>query len=88
VKTISPEASFFPNPLYGNSVLNVKTNEAIDCTDEIEVFDLMGKKQEVQTILTDSNNARFNFSGMRNGIYFIRMNAGGHAIVGKIAYIS
>ena len=87
VKTISPEASFFPNPLYGNSVLNVKTNEAIDCTDEIEVFDLMGKKQEVQTILTDSNNARFNFSGMRNGIYFIRMNAGGHAIVGKIAYI-
>ena len=87
VKTISPEVSFFPNPLYGNSVLNVKTYDAIDCPDEIEVFDLLGNKQQVQTIITNPNNAKLNFTGMRNGIYFIRLSTGGHPVVGKIAWI-
>jgi hypothetical protein len=55
--------------------------------EDIEVFDLLGKKQEVQTIITDPNNARLNFSGKRNGIYFVRLKAGGRSYVGKIAYI-
>jgi len=87
VKTTSPDASFFPNPLYSNSLLNIKTNDSIDLKEDIEVFDLLGKKQQVQIILSDPNNAKLNFSGKRNGIYFIRLKAGGRSVVGKIAYI-
>jgi len=47
----------------------------------------MGKKLEVETIITDPNNVRLNFSGKRNGIYFVRLNAGGRSIVGKVAYV-
>ncbi len=87
VKTNSQEVSFFPNPLYGNSLLDIKTRDSIDFTEAIEVYDLMGKKLEVETIITDPNNVRLNFSGKRNGIYFVRLNAGGRSIVGKVAYV-
>ena len=87
IKADLPEASFFPNPLYGNTFLNVKTFDAIDCPEEIEVLDLLGKKLDVPIIITNSTGAKLNFSGKRYGIYFIHLNAGGHSVVGKVAYI-
>ncbi|MBV5315756.1 MAG: T9SS type A sorting domain-containing protein [Prolixibacteraceae bacterium] len=80
-------ARFYPNPLSGNSLLNVQTTNEIDCPEEIVVFDLVGKQIQVPVIQTGSNSLTLNFAGKRPGIYMVHMESGGHTVVGKIAYI-
>ncbi len=86
-KTDLPEAKFFPNPMSGTSLLSVKTVFSIDCEDEVAVYDLLGKKQNIRISTNGSNNLLLNFEGQRPGIYLVNLSAGGHTIVGKVAYI-
>jgi len=82
-----PEAKFYPNPLNGSPVLNIQTVEPIDCEEEIAVYDLLGKNQNIPYTLNGQNNLVLNFSGKSPGIYLVNLEAGGRNIVGKIAYI-
>lgn len=81
------KARFYPNPVSGSQLLIVETEEGIDSLDDVEVFDIMGKVQNVSVIQTALNQLSINFSGKRSGTYFIRLKAGGKTIKGKIAYI-
>lgn len=81
------EARFFPNPLNGSEDLNVQTVDSIDFPDQIAVYDLLGKKQEVPFTVVGPNSMTLNFSGKRAGIYFIRIKAGDRIAIGKIAYL-
>ncbi len=84
---ILTEARFFPNPVSGNSTLTVETFNQIDCPEDVTVYDLLGKKLNVPFTLVAQNKMTLNFSGKRAGIYFIRLQAGGKNIVGKISYL-
>lgn len=81
------ETRFFPNPLTGDSYLTVRTTDPIECSGNTVVYDLLGKEQNISCITNGSNELMLNFSGKRQGIYFVRVEAGGRSIVGKIAYI-
>jgi len=81
------KARFFPNPLNGNSNLTVRTDSMIDCPENTVVYDLLGKEQNISCIPNGPNELLLNFSGKRPGIYFVRVEAGGKSMVGKIAYM-
>jgi V8-like Glu-specific endopeptidase len=87
VLTNVQRARFFPNPLYGNTELKVQTEDSIECADDIAVYDLLGKKQNLQIRITDYNAVSINFSGKKPGIYFIELQAGGQHFVGKVSYL-
>jgi hypothetical protein len=80
-------ALFYPNPLYGSKLLTIETEDEIDSTDDVEVFDLMGKIQNISVTQTATNQLKLSFYGKRSGIYFVRLKAGGKSVKGKIAYI-
>lgn len=86
-KTDLPEARFFPNPLQGSSVLHLQTAEPVDCPDEISVYDLLGKKQEIPVSQQTSSTLTLNFAGKRPGIYLVHFETGGRQVVAKVAYI-
>lgn len=83
----SPDAQFYPNPLYGGSWLRVQASRAIDCPDNIDVFDLLGKKLSVQVEQIDSSNVQLNFARQKAGVYFVRLDINGHTVVGKVSYV-
>jgi hypothetical protein len=78
---------FFPNPLNGSEDLNVQTVDSIDFPEQIAVYDLLGKKQDVPFTVVGPNSVTMNFSGKRAGIYIIRIKAGDRIAIGKIAYL-
>lgn len=81
------KASFYPNPLKGNMNLTVKTVDEINCPEDVAVYDLLGKMQNISCIQNGPNELMLNLSGKRPGLYFVHIEAGGQTIVGKIAYI-
>jgi hypothetical protein len=85
-ETVS-EVQFYPNPLYGNVLLTVQTNDAIECPEDVSVYDLLGKKLNVSVSVAGVNSLRLNFAGKKPGIYFVHVEAGGKLFVGKIAYM-
>lgn len=80
-------AWFYPNPVKGNILLSVITKEDIDTYEKVEVFDLLGKEQNIPVSFKSAKQLLLNFSGKRPGIYFVHIKAGYRTIVGKIAYI-
>ena len=81
------KARFYPNPVSGSNLLTVETEDKIDSIDDIEVFDLLGKVQDVSVTRTAVNQVKLSFYGKRTGIYFVRLKSDGKNIKGKIAYI-
>jgi len=79
-------AKLYPNPLIGNTELKVITNDPIDCPENVEVFDLLGKSQNIAITNYSENKLGLNFSGKRPGIYVVRLMAGGRQIEEKISY--
>ena len=80
-------ARFYPNPVTGNSTLYVETVEAIDCPDEVTVYDMLGKKQKIPFTQLAPNKMGLTLTGLRPGIYFIHLESCGKSIVGKVAYL-
>lgn len=80
-------AAFYPNPVVGTALLSVISRDDIDTNQRVEVFDLLGKEQNIPVAYKSAKELSLNFSGKRPGIYFVHIKAGGHTIVGKIAYI-
>jgi len=87
LKSNVTEALFFPNPISGNSTLYVETVDAIDSPEDIAVYDLLGKKQNIPFTQSSPYKVGLNFAGKRSGIYFIHLESGGKSIIGKVAYI-
>ena len=86
-KTDLPNARFYPNPLSGTSVLTIQTVDSIECEEEIAVYDLLGKNQQISYSISGPNSLFLNFEGKRPGIYLVNLVAGGRTIVGKVAYL-
>ena len=80
------KAYFYPNPLNGLTMLRVRTKDEIYPQNTV-VYDLLGKKQNISFTLNSPNELMLNFSNKRPGIYFVHIEAGGHSIVGKVAYM-
>lgn len=87
LKSTITKARFFPNPVFGNENLIVETVDQIDCPEDIAVYDLLGKKQNISSTQTATNKMSLNFAGKRAGIYFIHLESGGKKIVGKVSYM-
>lgn len=87
LKSSVTEARFYPNPISGNSTLYVETVDPIDSPELIEVYDLLGKKQNIPFTQTSLYKVGLNFAGKRAGIYFIHLKSGGKSIVGKVSYL-
>lgn len=73
--------------MFGNENLIVETDDQIDCPEDIAIYDLLGKKQNISSTQTAANKMSLNFNGKRAGIYFIHLQAGGKKIVGKVSYM-
>lgn len=87
LKSSITETRFYPNPISENSILNIETADPIDCPEEIAVYDLLGKKQNISFTQSGLNKMELNFAGKRAGIYFIHLKSGGKSIIGKVAYL-
>ena len=87
LKSSIAEARFFPNPFSGSTTLNIETVDTIDSPEEIAVYDLLGKKQNISFTQSGLNKMGLNFAGKRAGIYFIHLKSGGKNIIGKVAYL-
>ncbi len=90
VKDLKNDMDFvrvYPNPLQGSSVLHVQAVGAIECPEDIAVYDLLGKKQDVMVTTSNASTINIDFSGKRFGIYFVQYETGGKQLVSKIAYI-
>jgi hypothetical protein len=87
LKSRITEARFFPNPLSGSTTLSIETVDTIDSPEEIAVYDLLGKKQNISYTQSGLNKMALNFAGKRAGIYFIHLKSGGKNIIGKVAYL-
>ena len=81
------DAKIFPNPINGTFFLTVQTKNKLDTPGNTVVYDLLGKEQNISSVVNGPNELTLNFSGKSPGIYFVHVKAGGHTIVGKIAYI-
>lgn len=81
------EAVFYPNPLVGNADLKITAKSEITSPERVKVYDLMGKDQNISVNLKGPKELLMNLSGLRSGVYFIHIIAGGRHVVGKIAYI-
>ena len=77
----------FPNPLKGNATLTVESLHNIDCPEDVAVYDLLGKVQNVSIIQAGDKTLKLNFQGKRPGIYLIRLDSGGRSLTGRIAYL-
>ena len=87
IENESVDAKFYPNPLNGNSLLTVRTVDQIECPESTVVYDLLGKELNIPCSSNGPNELLLNFSGKMTGTYFVRVEAGGRQMVGKIAYI-
>jgi lysyl endopeptidase len=87
LKSDITEARFFPNPFSGSTTLYIETVDSIDSPEEVTVYDLLGKKQNISYTQSGLNKMGLNFTGERAGIYFIRLRSGGKNIIGKVAYL-
>lgn len=76
----------FPNPLSGSAELKVITDKPIDCREDVRVFDLLGKEQDVVVSDYGPNEIGLRFTGKRPGVYFVRIETGGQQLVEKISY--
>ncbi len=87
LKSNLTKARFFPNPISNNSSLNIETVDEIEYPEDIAVYDLLGKKQQIIFTETGQNKIVLNFAGKRAGIYFVHLQSGGKNIIGKVAYL-
>lgn len=79
-KDATIEAKAFPNPVAAK--LSVELSGAGNINDlTVEVFDIVGKKQQVPLTEIYSNDSKSKFEldlkGLTSGIYFIRITSGG-----------
>ncbi len=81
------DLKIYPNPLNGSRLLNILTNDPIECVDEIVVYDLLGKQQQISVTAYGENQVGLDFSGKKPGIYFVRLQAGGRQLDGKVTYL-
>lgn len=77
----------YPNPLHGSTFLTIETLQKIDCPEDIVVYDLLGKIQNVSVVQVGENMLKLNFQGKRAGIYLVNIDTGGHSVTGRIAYL-
>lgn len=82
-----PGIKIYPNPLSGNALLKITTEDPIDCPEELEVFDLLGRRQDILVSQDDYNTVSLNLSGKMPGIYLVRLFSGNRQLEGKITYL-
>ena len=71
------DISLYPNPVRGNEVTIVSNNSIL-----IEVYDILGKKVKQQYLT--SNRKKLNISGLRQGIYVLRLKTDSGTITKKL----
>lgn len=81
------KARFYPNPVSGNSTLYVETVDTIDCPEDVAVYDLIGKKQNILYTQIGPKKLGLTLTGLKTGIYFVHLESGGKSLVGKVTYL-
>lgn len=76
--SLGAELVFFPNPVIGT--LNIKSPYVIN---EIEVFDITGKKLQ-QSFYFEADSYKINLSNMDDGMYFINVKTSRGCVMRKI----
>lgn len=74
---IATNMTAYPNPMHDN--LTVYSTAVID---NISIFDISGKL--LQTVNANAKETNINFSAFSNGMYFVKINAGGNSKTEKI----
>lgn len=80
------QLKIFPNPLTGSSIVTVRTEQPIECPEEIQIVDLLGKKVNAIISQSDDRSLKINLGGQRPGIYFVSLESEGRTLTGKITY--
>lgn len=62
---------FYPNPV--NDILNVMSKNSTNTIDEINVYDVLGKKVLYKKSTSSVQNESLDFSQLTNGIYFVEV---------------
>lgn len=70
------EITVFPNP--GKDILEIRLGSVAKAEVEVGFFDFQGRKMAAPMVSTTSNNNQFtvNVSGLSQGIYLLKINAG------------
>jgi hypothetical protein len=82
-RLFSDQVKIYPNPSIGE--INIKFDKKIDTDNSsIEVRDLVGKLVSYEMRKVSSEHLVFNFSGLENGFYFIRINMMSESLTKKV----
>ncbi|MFT5667394.1 MAG: hypothetical protein ACI9DK_001588 [Vicingaceae bacterium] len=82
-RLFSDQVKIYPNPSIGE--VNIKFDKEIDTDNSsIEVRDLVGKLVSYEMRKVSSEHLVFNFSGLENGFYFIRIHMESKSLTKKV----
>jgi len=86
-RTLKQQVSIFPNP--SSEVVNLKFQTEQDVLKaSIEVVDLMGKSVKYESKFIARNHLVFNFSGLDQGFYFIKITMNEESFAKKILLLT
>jgi len=73
LENFSSEANIkvFPNPTSG--IINITTSKQIGGDFQIEIYSILGKKIELNNVVSEEFNKRINIESLANGIYFLKI---------------
>ncbi|TCK68904.1 putative secreted protein (Por secretion system target) [Winogradskyella wandonensis] len=72
-----PKVKIYPNPVSGNEVSIISTKDIV-----LEIYDVLGKKVKQQNLT--SNQKKINISGLKKGIYLLRLKSDTGTITKKL----
>jgi hypothetical protein len=65
----------YPNPTQGN--VQIESTEDLPVNTKVLVFDLMGKQQAVEALITDSRQVKLDMTALPQGIYIVNVQGEG-----------
>jgi hypothetical protein len=86
---VEESVSTYPNP--ASNYLNIQYSLIDDSEVNLEVFDVLGSKVLEQQLGSRSNqvqNHKINVSGLKEGLYFVTINAGDSRVTKKIQVVN
>jgi hypothetical protein len=75
-ETVSPQVTLFPNPVSGNSVLNIEYSEMADEEKEIQIFNLHGQLLYSEKNINSRSTVQIS-DQFKRGVYFLSVQTTG-----------
>ena len=82
-ENFSEEQNFSISPNPAKDFIDIKINNVIDFTENVEIYDIFGRMIQKGNVFTDRQKIRVDVSTLVSGLYFLKANIGNQIIMRK-----